>query len=181
MFTIIFDAIRLVFLSFLPVFSASVFPYIRICARGVVSGIVVFSVGVVIFFLGVFCIYVFCIRVCIRKKNGRGIYVIGIIQVLLFRKACPGTGPGPRFTGGTVSGKTEGKEDEGERGTRTEACEKRKGENGNEEKNEEKNDGMRGSRKKVDSTYRKRKRQKERKTEEMEERISRKKNGGKAE
>lgn len=45
MSSIISAAVRLVFLSFLPVFSASVFPYIRIRARGVVSGIVVFTMG----------------------------------------------------------------------------------------------------------------------------------------
>lgn len=88
---------------------------------------------------------------------------------------------GHALRAGRYRGKRKGKRAREGRGTRTEACEKRKGENGNEEKNEEKNDGMRGSREKVDSTDRKRKRQKERKTEEIEEKISRKKNGGKEE
>lgn len=50
------------------------------------------------------------------KNSAKGIYVIGIIQFLLFGKVCPGTGPGPRFAGGTVSGKTEGKGNGGEKG-----------------------------------------------------------------
>lgn len=76
----------------------------------------VFSTGGVIFFLVVFCIYAFCLHVHIRKNSARGIYVIGIIQVLLFGKACPGTGPGPRFADETVLWKTEGKENEREKG-----------------------------------------------------------------